>query len=179
MKRDLIALAGLVLAIFMIACPGENQTQEASRTAERYWELLFKGEIRSAYNMLSEESKIAITYSDYSKKVGFGISNIKEIEEYWDVYYRNTNIEVKSAYVKGKTAVVSLTLTIPDPKWFPDEAYAEAQRLGLEGNDYALFMVRAQTQAMQKGEIPPVKIDESTMLVKEADEWRVVFTDRE
>ena len=147
--------------------------------AERYWNYLYRGETRSAYNMLDKKSQGFLSYPDYARKVGFGPTNLPEVADYWEAYYPNTQIEVKNVSVQRKQAIVSLTLTIPDPTWFPDEAYAEAKRLGLEGHEYALFMIRAQTEALKKGEIPLVRIQENTQLVKEDAEWRVVFKGEE
>jgi hypothetical protein len=180
MRRNLFFLTGAALvAVVLAGCPREDETPMVRNRAELHWQFLFRGETRSAYNMLDEKSRAHITYDEYAQKVGFGLTNIQEVQEYWKAYYPNTQIEVTNVSIKRKQAIVALDLTIPDPKWYPDEAHEEAKRLGLEGNEYALFMIRWQTEALKKGEIPLVKIQESTQLVKEAGEWRVVFSGEE
>jgi hypothetical protein len=174
----LLTLFGAAFIFLLLSgCPGEDETPIVRKQAERYWQYLFRGEIRSAYDMLDKKSQVFISYGEFAEKVGFGLTRVQEVTEYWEAYYPNTQIEVRSVSIKPQQAIVSLDLTIPDPKWFPDEAYEEAKRLGLEGHEYALFMIRWQTQALRRGEIPLVKTQESTQLVKEDDEWRVVFTD--
>jgi hypothetical protein len=176
----LITLVGTAFIFLVLAgCPREDETPIVRRLAENYWQFLFKGEIRSAYNMLDKKSQAFITYEEFAKKVGFGLTRVQEVKDYWEAYYPNTQIEVRSVSVNRKQAIVSLTLTIPDPKWYPDEAHEEAKRLGLEGHEYALFMIRWQTEALRKGEIPLVKIQESTQLVKEDSEWRVIFKEED
>ncbi len=176
MKRNLLLLVCAALICLLLAgCPNKDEAPIVRRRAERYWNYLYRGETRSAYNMLDKKSQGFLSYPDYARKVGFGPTNLPEVKEYWEAYYPNTQIEVKNVSVQRKQAIVSLTLIIPDPTWFPDEAYAEAKRLGLEGHEYALFMIRAQTEALKKGEIPVVKIQENTQLVKEDNVWRIVF----
>lgn len=177
MGRSLFFLTGAALiAVVLTGCPREDEAPIVRKQAERYWQFLFRGKIRSAYDMLDEKSQAFISYGEFAQRVGFGLTRAQEVTEYWEAYYPNTQIEVRSVSIKRKQAVVALDLTIPDPKWYPDEAHEEAKRLGLEGNEYALFMIRWQTEALSKGEIPLVKIQESTQLVKEAGEWRVVFS---
>lgn len=180
MKRNLLSLVGAALiAVVLAGCPREDEAPIVRQRAERYWYYLFKGQIRSAYNMLDKKSRGTLTYGEYARKVGFGPSNLLEVQEYWKAYYPNTLIEVKNVSVQRNSAIASLTLTIPDPTWFPDEAYAEAKRLGLEGHEYALFMIRAQTEALKKGEVPLVRIQENTQLLKEDNVWRIVFKEED
>lgn len=180
MKRNLLLLVcAALIAAALAGCPNREEVLIVRRQAERYWNYLYRGRTREAYNMLDKKSQGSLSYPEYARKVGFGPTNLPEVKEYWKAYYPNTQIEVNSVSVQRKQAIVSLTLTIPDPTWFPDEAYAEAERLGLEGHEYALFMIRWQTEALRKGEIPLVKIQESTQLVKEEGEWRVVFSGEE
>ncbi|MCK4232599.1 hypothetical protein KAX06_05690 [candidate division WOR-3 bacterium] len=180
MKRNLLLLVCAALICLLLAgCPNKEEVLIVRQRAERYWNYLYRGETRSAYNMLDKKSQGFLSYPDYARKVGFGPTNLPEVADYWEAYYPNTQIEVKNVSVQRKQAIVSLTLIIPDPTWFPDEAYAEAKRLGLEGHEYALFMIRAQTEALKKGEIPLVRIQENTQLVKEDAEWRVVFKGEE
>jgi len=178
MKRNLLLLAALICLV-LAGCPNKEEVPIVRQRAERYWNYLYRGETRSAYNMLDKKSQAFITYEEYAQKVGFGRTNIQEVKEYWEAYYPNTRIEVGNVSLNRKQAIVSLDLTIPDPTWFPDEAYAEAKRLGLEGHEYAIFMIRAQTEALKKGEIPLVKIQESTQLLKEDGEWRIVFREED
>lgn len=180
MKRNLLLLAGAALiAVVLAGCPREDEAPIVRQRAERYWHYLYRGRTREAYNMLDKKSQSFITYGEYARKVGFGPSNLLEVQEYWKAYYPNTRIEAGNVSVRGKKAIVSLILTLPDPSWFQDEAYAEAKRLGLEGHEYALFMIRAQTEALKKGEVPLVRIQENTQLVKEDDVWRIVFKGEE
>ncbi|MEA3311143.1 MAG: hypothetical protein U9Q76_02860 [candidate division WOR-3 bacterium] len=178
MKRNLLLLAALI-SLVLAGCPNKDEAPIVRQRAERYWNYLYRGETRSAYNMLDKKSQGFLSYPDYARKVGFGPTNLPEVKEYWEAYYPNTQIEVKNISVQRKQAIVYLTLTIPDPTWFPDEAYAEAKRLGLEGHEYALFMIRAQTEALKRGEIPLVRIQENTQLVKEDNVWRIVFREED
>lgn len=180
MRRNLFFLIGTALIFLVFAgCPREDESAIVRKRAALYWQFLFRGEIRSAYNMLNDKSQAFTTFDEYAQKVGFGRTNIQEVQDYWKAYYPNTRIEVGNVSLKRKQAIVSLDLTIPDPTWYPDEAHEEAKRLGLEGHEYALFMIRWQTEALKKGEIPLVKIRESTQLVKEEGEWRIVFKGEE
>jgi hypothetical protein len=178
MIRRLSLILGPALLLFLCACPGKDESQLVNDTAVSYWNYLFKGEIRSAFNMLDVSSKQTMNYSQFSKKVGFGSNTKEEIKEYWKAYYPLTGVEVKTVSVRKNSATVSLTLTIPDPQWFPDEAQLEAEKRGLKGQEYALFMIRAQTDALKQGKIPTVRISEVTSLVKEDDTWKVVFKDQ-
>jgi hypothetical protein len=178
MKRNLLLLAALI-SLVLAGCPNKEELPIVRQRAERYWNYLYRGRTREAYNMLDEKSRAFITYDEYAQKVGFGRTRVQEVQDYWKAYYPNTQIEVTGVSIKRKQAIVSLDLTIPDPTWFPDEAHEEAKRLGLEGHEYALFMIRAQTEALNRGEVPLVKIQESTQLVKEDGEWRIVFKGEE
>ena len=180
MRRNLFFLTGAALISLVLAgCPREDESPIVRKRAAQYWQFLFRGEIRSAYNMLDEKSQAFTTYDEYAQMVGFGRTDIQEVQDYWKAYYPNTQVEVRNVSIKRKQAVVSLNLTIPDPTWYPDEAHEEAKRLELEGHEYALFMIRWQTEALKKGEIPLVKIQESTQLVKEDGEWRIVFREED
>ncbi|TET23420.1 MAG: hypothetical protein E3J71_02260 [Candidatus Stahlbacteria bacterium] len=180
MKRNLLLLAGAALiAVVLAGCPQEDEAPIVRQRAERYWNYLYRGRTREAYNMLDKKSRGTLTYGEYARKVGFGPSNLLEVQEYWKAYYPNTRIEAGNVSVQRKQAIVSLILTLPDPSWFQDEAYAEAKRLGLEGHEYALFMIRAQTEALNRGEIPLVRIQENTPLVKEDAEWHIVFREED
>lgn len=177
MKLRLLSFVAAGLILTLAGCPGEDEIPEISNRAERYWNNLFHGYTRNAYDMLDSGSRGFIAYADYARKVGFGPSGLQEVKEYWMAYYPLTAVEVNSVSVKGRKATVTLTLTQPDPTWFPDEAHAQAEEQGLEGNDYALFLLRAQTEALLTGKIPIVKIQENLQLIKEDDVWWVVFDD--
>jgi hypothetical protein len=170
-----------VLLLAMLFFTGCKKTDDevwiVKEVATHYMDLLFQGKTRAAYEMLDVESKSLIVYPDYARTVGLYPSHIQEVQDYWAAYYPQTQIEVVSAVVdnKSKTAVVSLTLTQPDPKWFPDEAVAEAQAQGLEGPELGLFVLRKQTEALKDGMIPLVKIAENIKLLKEDDQWMVVY----
>jgi hypothetical protein len=180
MKRIMLLIgAATLLAAALAGCPREDETPIVRQQAERYWAYLFRGRTLDAYKMLDEQTRGYLSYMEYAQKVGFGKSQITEIQDYWKAYYANTEIVINDVSIKRKLAIVSITLTIPDPSWFPDEAYTEAQSLGLEGHEYALFMISAQTKALQRGEIPQVLIEESTQLLKESGQWRIVFKDEE
>ena len=180
MKRNLpLLVCAALIAVALAGCPNKDEVLIVRQQAERYWNYLYRGETRSAYNMLDKKSQGFLSYPDYARKVGFGPTNLPEVKEYWEAYYPNTRIGIGNVSVKRKKAIVSLTLTIPDPTWFPDEAYAEAKRLGLEGHEYAIFMIRWQTEALKRGEIPIVRIHENTQLVKEDNVWRIVFREED
>ncbi|NLI99070.1 hypothetical protein GX441_10485 [bacterium] len=164
-------------AFLWVACPAKDESTAVRSAVVQYWGYIYQGATRSAYDMLDSESRNRITYRKYAEKVGFGTSNIPEIKEYWKAYQTMTNIEIKNVAVQGGRANADLVLTIPDPKWFPDEAYAESQRLGLKDQEYALFMIKAQTQALKEGRIPLVRLMETTNLVKEGEAWKIVFVD--
>jgi hypothetical protein len=166
-----------VAAFLWIACPAKDESPAVRSAVVQYWDYIYQGATRSAYDMLSGESKNSITFREYAEKVGFGTRNMPEIKEYWKVYHTMTNIEIKDIAVQRGRANAELVLTIPDPKWFPDEAYAESQRLGLKDQEYALFMIKAQTQALREGRIPLVRLMETTNLVKEGETWKIVFVD--
>ncbi len=177
MIRRLAAFLGPWLVLLLGACPGKDESPLVKDTAAGYWNHLFKGEIRAAFNMLDKGSRQFMNYSQFANKVGFGSSGVTEVKEYWKAYFPLTDVDVKSVTVRKDAASVSLILTIPDPKWFPDEAQMEAERLGLVDQEYALFMIRAQTDALKQGKIPTVRISEVTNLVKEEGSWKVVFKD--
>jgi len=166
-----LALAALVV---LTACPRED-TSAIKERAVTYWENLFRGKLRAAYEMLDTRSRGFITYPDYARKVGIWPTTFKEVQDYWKAYYPLTGVEARDVSLTRNTATVALVLTQPDPTWFPDEVHAEAKRLGLEGPDYALFLLRGYTQALLEGKVPIVRIRETTRLVKEDDQWWIVF----
>lgn len=177
MNRKSLVILGAAFVLLFAACPGKDESPVVLQTAVNYWNFLYKGETRAAFDMLDKGSKQIMNYSRYSRKVGFGPGSFDETREYWKAYYPLTNIEVNTVSVRKEVATVSLTLTIPDPTWFPDEAYQEAEKLGLKDQEYALFMIRAQTEALKQGRIPTVRISEVTNLLKEDGSWKIVFKD--
>ncbi|MBN2381192.1 hypothetical protein JXM67_15440 [candidate division WOR-3 bacterium] len=179
MNRSLSIFLGLGLLVLASSqCKKTDEVPVIKETARNYWDALFRGQTRAAYEMLDSESQGFIVFPDYARKVGLYPSSIKEVRDYWEVYYPLTEIQIQSATFdrKTKTAVVSLVLTQPDPKWFPDDAVAEAESLGLEEGEKGRFVLRAMTEALREGTVPVVKIAENTRLIKEEDEWRIVFT---
>lgn len=173
----LLAAAGALILTSAAGCNNQEDKEAASQTAVRYWNNLFSGNTRSAYQMLDKKSQGFLPYPDYSRKVGVGPVTAPEIEAYWDAYFPNTQIEAREVYLKGKQAGVTLDMTIPDPTWFPDKARLEAESKGLEGEEYATYILQAQTRALEEGRVPLVRIEETTRLVKEGQTWKVVFTE--
>lgn len=179
MRRRVSIILGLgLVAVIFSGCPQEGERPMVGERARGYWTAIFQGRARAAYEMLDSKSQGFIVYTDYARKVGLLPSQIQEVQDYWAAYYPLTTIEIQSVLIdrKSNTAVVSLTLTQPDPTWFSDEALEEAERLGLERGEKARFILRKQTEALREGRVPTVKIAENTKLVKEEDEWRIVFT---
>jgi len=173
-----VLLYGLTAVAFLVAgCKKADETAIIKKLATGYWEALFQGETRTAYEMLDSKSQTYIVYGDYTRKVGFGPGKRPEVDEYWAAYYSLTQIEVTSVVIdrKGESAVVSFTLTQPDPTWFPDEAVREADSLGLTQDVKGKYVLKAMTKALKEARVPIVKTAENTKLVMEDDEWRVVF----
>jgi hypothetical protein len=174
-KNFRLIIALIIVIVSLVGCP-KDEIPEVKEVAGKYWFFLFSGQIRPAYNLLNSETRNNLPYGDYARRVGFGPTGIQEVKDYWNAYYPQTEIEVGEAAVKKDRAVVAVTLTQPDPKWFPDEAYQKSVELGLEGNEQARFIIKAHTDALNAGLVPIVKIQESTNLVKEGEDWKVVFT---
>jgi len=182
MRRIVPVLIGLTIlfacGFLTTGCKEEDESGIIKAVAKGYWEALFRGQTRRAYEMLDSESQGFTVYTDYARAVGLMPSQLPEIQEYWAAYYPHTLVEVHSVVIdkKTKTAVASLSLTQPDPTWFPDEAVAEAEELGLDGVEKGLFVLGKQTEALKEGRVPIVQIPENTKLRKEEDKWRIIYT---
>lgn len=171
--KSTTSLALLILAF--TACPRKDEAPAVREAVLNYWNYLYRGEIQEAYDMLAQESKAGMTVQQFSRLVGLGTRRLPEIEDYWKAYFPLTQVRVGDVYVEKKSAKATVVLTQPDPKWFPTRAYEEAEKLSLKETEKALYLLRATTDALNRGEVPRVVITRVMKLVKEGDSWRIIF----
>ncbi|GEM_PF-2194395 len=176
-KMSISLGAFAILALSFIGCPANKKEDEREirEKAVSYWNYIFQGNADAAYNLLDRASRTSITYSDFARKVGYGPTQHRVIKAYWKAYYPQTEIKIDAVSISRKKALVSLRFRQPDPTWLPEGVDREADSLGLKDFARGIFIIEKQTEYLSNAQVPIVTIVETTELIKEDNQWRVVF----
>ncbi|MBN2381193.1 hypothetical protein JXM67_15445 [candidate division WOR-3 bacterium] len=175
--RKISMTLGLVILASCVSCVDE--TDAIRESASLYWRAILEGDYDTAYRILSRESRVRFSRTEFEESLGF--VNFTDDVKLRKAWRKEADFVIEDIKQRGKQAWVVISFHVPDLDAIKESLNEEAVEKNIEKKTkqdtakIAEWYNKRMTEEIRKQRFNRTVIDEETKLIREAGIWKVLF----
>lgn len=160
----------LTLTVLLLASCGEKPEAWLNEHTRMFWNAVFRGNMQSAYAMLTSQSKAGNDLAEFSQRINFYPFPGELPKDFREAFAQRCRVSILAVEVKRNRAEVQVILSIP---------YLEELKLNLETensqNADTTWIIQRMREALITGQVPSRELRVKVTWVKEEENWKIAL----